>query len=362
MKELPVNIGDLETALEDHDGELGLHSYWFDTQTGEVIFLTDDLEEDDEVRERIEQGATERFVRIEPIDPHEAFRVMADFVATLPSNRFRVQLERCLSSKKPFRRFKDALHDNKQVQDRWYKFNNEAVERYALEWLANLGIEPLGRAIGTAMMPSAERSVDQTNELEQEDEAGMVEPASENLPAKKILEGGQEEQCRVEGRASEAGLEFVARKLKLHHPEGTFDEGGRFYPSEHERRDCCTNIRAPSRAFPYSLMVHCCTVKHVTQLYQVSEKDLRAEAEKVQKQLWYLCFVRDFDRVRSLLEASRLSVDPFLPSPTGQLPRMILSELRPHGIMKRQVWDRLFAALDDYEKRWRTSQVVGKNA
>jgi hypothetical protein len=70
--------------------------------------------------------------------------------------------------------------------------------------------------------------------------------------------------------ASEAGLEFICRDLRLHHPDGAFDDGGRFYPSEKEVRHC----------------------------------------------------------------------------------RAILEETRKHGILKRQVWDSLFAALDDYEKRW----------
>jgi hypothetical protein len=38
----------------------------------------------------------------------------------------------------------------------------------------------------------------------------------------------------IQGRAREAGLEFAARELRLHHPDGRFDEGGRFYPSQKE--------------------------------------------------------------------------------------------------------------------------------
>jgi hypothetical protein len=143
MKKLPVNLGDLALALEDQGGGLELHAYWFDTETGEVIFLTEDLEEQDELREQIEENSTGRFVQIEPIDSHEDFRVMADFVDTLPPTRLREKLERCLSGPKPFRRFKDALYENKAVQERWYQFHDKATERFAIEWLAALSIEPL---------------------------------------------------------------------------------------------------------------------------------------------------------------------------------------------------------------------------
>jgi hypothetical protein len=58
--------------------------------------------------------------------------------------------------------------------------------------------------------------------------------------------------------------------------------------------------------------------------------------------------------LRSIIENPLLTVDPFLTSPTAQSPRAILTETRTHGILKRQIWDSLFAALDDYEKRWQS--------
>jgi hypothetical protein len=115
---------------------------------------------------------------------------------------------------------------------------------------------------------------------------------------------------KAEDRAAKAGLEFACRELKFHRPDGTFDEGARFYPSEKEARDCCANIRAPSRAFPFSLMKHCRTAKHVAKLYGVTEKAVRAEAEKVRQQLWYLCKIRDFDRIRDIIESPTFDCRP----------------------------------------------------
>ncbi|HEX6566948.1 MAG TPA: UPF0158 family protein [Chthoniobacterales bacterium] len=354
MKKLPVNLGDLELALEDQGSGLGLHSYWFDTITGDVVFLTEDLEEDDELRESIEQDLTGRFVRIEPIDSHEGFRTMAEFVDALPQSRIRSKLESCLNSKKPFRQFKDALYADKTVQDKWYQFNDQAVTRYAIEWLADLGIEPLHAAPARADTRIDENAANETTDAEQEDQEEAEEKSVlASQPAKDVGEVTPQVETS-QSRADEAALEFVARRLKLRHPAGEFDEGGRFYPSEEERQNCCADIRAPSRAFPFSLMTHCRTAKHVARLYHLSEKDLRAEVEKIHQQLWFLCFVRDFDRVRTILEKPGLTVDPYQASPTGQSPRAILTETRTHGILKRQIWDRLFAALDDYEKRWQT--------
>ena len=50
------------------------------------------------------------------------------------------------------------------------------------------------------------------------------------------------------------------------YPDGHFDRGGRWYPSEEERCACCEGIRSPSRAFPYSLLKHCSRKKHYINL------------------------------------------------------------------------------------------------
>jgi len=60
---------------------------------------------------------------------------------------------------------------------------------------------------------------------------------------------------------------YYRRKNRLDHPKGKFDSAGRWYPAEEEERDCCAHIRRPSRAYPYSLLVHCRTKKHIRQLY-----------------------------------------------------------------------------------------------
>ena len=344
MKKSPINLGELETALEDQN-ELELHSYWLDTETGEVIFLTDDLDEQDELREQIEENAAGRFVSIEPIDSHEGFRVMTDFVDALPPTRLREKLERALNSPKPFRRFKDALYENKAIQEKWYEFHDKAVERFALEWLADLGIE-----VSSGAFTAIDTDVQSTSS------PVTLSPHKSPPPVTSEAESLSSSGAETQGRACKAGLEFVARELRLHHPDGKFDDGERFYPSEKEWRDCCAGIRAPSRAFPFSLMKHCRTAKHVAKLYGVTEKDLKIEATEVRKELWYLCLVRDFDQIRSILQGPTLTIDPFLTSPAGQSPRAILTKTRTHGILKRQVWDQLFAALDDYENRWKAAQ------
>lgn len=69
--------------------------------------------------------------------------------------------------------------------------------------------------------------------------------------------------------------EYLDRKYRICHPDGDFDSGGRWYPSEDEECQCCRNIRQPSRSHPLSLNRHCRTIIHVANLHSASDKELR---------------------------------------------------------------------------------------
>ena len=155
MKELPVDLDKLALALESNDSGYDLGAYWFDTWTGDVRFVSSDLEEDEELRDQIAEDAPGRFVRVDSIGSRTGFRMMEDFVRTLPSGRARDALESSLRGPRPFRQFKDSL-DDKKVRERWFAFRREAVRRSAIAWLAELGI----RAEGVEDSESVETGLD----------------------------------------------------------------------------------------------------------------------------------------------------------------------------------------------------------
>ena len=88
--------------------------------------------------------------------------------------------------------------------------------------------------------------------------AGPAAPPPASLPADKI-----EVAARL----------YLRRKHRLEHPNGEFDSGGRWHPSAAEYQVCCIGIRAPSRAHPYSYMVHCRTVEHICWLTEECSDD-----------------------------------------------------------------------------------------
>lgn len=61
-----------------------------------------------------------------------------------------------------------------------------------------------------------------------------------------------------------------SRKTRAEHPEGSFDNSGRWYPSNEEECRCCRHVRSPSRNWPYSLIKHCRSRAHLTRLAEES--------------------------------------------------------------------------------------------
>lgn len=76
---------------------------------------------------------------------------------------------------------------------------------------------------------------------------------------------------------------YLKRQSRTEHPDGHFDKARRWEPSGSERQECCSHIRGPSRAYPYSYMTHCRSIPHVAQLYGVREDVLRSLARNQDK-------------------------------------------------------------------------------
>jgi|GEM_PF-4337224 len=74
--------------------------------------------------------------------------------------------------------------------------------------------------------------------------------------------------------------EYAARKKRKSHPDGIFEKGNRWFPSDDEKCDCCKEIRWPSWNYPFSLMVHCRTKKHVRNLFLKDHEIVEEDAQK----------------------------------------------------------------------------------
>ena len=84
---------------------------------------------------------------------------------------------------------------------------------------------------------------------------------------------------RLTRKLRNAAQRYLDLRDRRADPEGTFDQGGRWYPAE--PLACCGSIRTPSRAWPWSYMLHCRTVAHVASESGYPVTTLRAAVKRV---------------------------------------------------------------------------------
>jgi hypothetical protein len=147
-----VDLADLALALEDHSDE---HTWWFDPATGTLEpRFAGDLGHPPE--------GDDGLIPVDPLPSAVGYGDMEDFAARVREPRTRDLLERAISGRGAFRRFKDALLDYPDLREAWFAFHDARGERRAIEWLAERGlVEPA----------AAEEAV-----------ASRAEPAVEDLP------------------------------------------------------------------------------------------------------------------------------------------------------------------------------------
>jgi hypothetical protein len=120
-----VDLADLALALEDHSDE---HTWWFDPATGtlEPRFAGHAGDPPD---------AGAGLIRVDPLPSIVGYRDMEDFAARVREPRTRDLLERAISGRGAFRRFKDALLDYPDLRQAWFALHDARGERRAIEWL-----------------------------------------------------------------------------------------------------------------------------------------------------------------------------------------------------------------------------------
>jgi predicted nucleotidyltransferase len=126
-----IDLVTLAEALEDHSTE-----WWFDPATGDLEPRSDMFGD-----ELGEGHPAERGLRhVEPLPSHEAYSDMEDFIAGVGDARARDLLERAISGRGAFRRFKDTLFEFPELRETWFELKNARMTRRALQWLADEGL------------------------------------------------------------------------------------------------------------------------------------------------------------------------------------------------------------------------------
>ncbi|HYV02246.1 MAG TPA: UPF0158 family protein [Actinomycetota bacterium] len=170
---LAVDMARLEVAFERGSWEV---SDYLDLDTGEVLSVTaevrrqledmyaeageddlaahvDGLDEPQWIKDaiveadRVERGFGVRIVEIPRAEASDDYGDMEDFIATVADQDLRGRLYRAIAGRGAFRWFRDALASHRGEQQRWIRFQQEAVRSRIVDWLRSLGVEPVFEAI-----------------------------------------------------------------------------------------------------------------------------------------------------------------------------------------------------------------------
>jgi hypothetical protein len=136
---LEIDREDLLLALEEGDDS---RSWFLDRESGAVTFTSDI----DDIDTPEIDDHPQRWVAVERPEPREAFRHMHSFALGLPEGMERERLLAALDGPKPFRRFREALGDDRARRDAWDAYRSERLLAYAADWLEHEGIRPVWKS------------------------------------------------------------------------------------------------------------------------------------------------------------------------------------------------------------------------
>ena len=88
-----------------------------------------DEEEEEENETNKDNMNREDIIIISPLESHESFRIMENFVLSLDESRLKHQLVSVLHRHKPFANFNGIIH-NSSERDEWFEFRKHALEQH----------------------------------------------------------------------------------------------------------------------------------------------------------------------------------------------------------------------------------------
>lgn len=160
MKKLKVDLDEIAFTMETSDEFEGITL--FDTETGAIVSVPNELmsavESNDEealqdlpdwekelieTAESIISNESGRYVDIPRKPSFEAYNLMVEFTNTVKNRPLREKLNIALDGKGAFRRFKNVISDYPEEEKRWFAFKDKRMRDEVIEWLNNLGIEPM---------------------------------------------------------------------------------------------------------------------------------------------------------------------------------------------------------------------------
>lgn len=137
-RQLTIDLDDFISVIEDSAYGTEL---FFDLETGDILFFTDDMT--DEV-EKVESDP-ERFVEVPRVQSRESYRHMQDYIDLVADPHLQELLSVAIDGSGAFRRFKDVLLNYPEERQAWFDYKNTRLQKYIFDWLDSYDIEPIAK-------------------------------------------------------------------------------------------------------------------------------------------------------------------------------------------------------------------------
>ena len=119
---LNIDIQELVDAYEDSSVE---HVYHIDTKNNELLYYNEGIGEPEEVKNKLDSCSDDdRYIYIPPRFPQDEFFIMETFVYTIKDGKVAEKFNKALERKKPFRTFKELLHEHPKLKKEWFEYKH----------------------------------------------------------------------------------------------------------------------------------------------------------------------------------------------------------------------------------------------
>ena len=118
------------------------YTYFLDLETGESVFLVDELItglDNEGLDEEIEENYGTRYLRLPTKYEINEYHIMEEFIWTLEDEKVN-KLEGAIQGRGAFRRFKDMVN-RMGISQQWYNFQAEYYRKLAIEWCKENSLE-----------------------------------------------------------------------------------------------------------------------------------------------------------------------------------------------------------------------------
>lgn len=109
---------------------------FYNTKTGELQSYPDEMSHPDfdselwqEIIDGIEENSSD-YIRFEPMESHESFALMEDFIRLIPDKDVQQRFENAILHRKPFQQFKNLLLDYPELRGQWFPYKEERYMDY----------------------------------------------------------------------------------------------------------------------------------------------------------------------------------------------------------------------------------------